>query len=283
MGRIDNFKGTSRQYTTYLEKTIQDLQHKNTLLCRHCEELRSHHHQCRWNRTEQNAPTTITSPQTRTPPPEIDFAPQPEEASSFIFWDPAASYRSKEQSEDPRWKQEATQLISMTPTGDNWWQNLSEMGVTTKEEWFQGLEFLLNTNMTVPVAANYPMVPVVECGIADCSCRSNEYQVPIQHTQAYARAYQARNQVASFALAMVNYQQFILIAICIVLRHQGVCGTTVDHLMRIAIADTTSRYINRLERAVRWVISLANELKKDWGYRATGLPVICGSSVSQSH
>jgi len=192
-----------------------------------------------------------------------------------MIWDPATSYRSKEQSEDSRWKQEANQLISMTPSGSKWWQNLGEIGVATEEGWSQGLAFLLNTNMAVPIAANPPIVPVVECRITDCSCRSNEkHQIPIQHTQAYAHSYQVRNQVASFASTMVNYQQFILISICIVLRHQGVCNNTVDNLMRIAIADTTSRYINRLEKAVKWVISLANDLKTDWGYRATGLPVI---------
>ena len=275
MGRVDNFTGTSRQYTSYLEKRIKNLQHQNALLRCHCEQLRFHHDQCQRNRTAQDAPTTTTSPcesitrpwnnsqslpQTRTPPPEINNASPLDKTSPFIIWDAACSLRSKQQSEYSRWKQEATQLIDMTPSGAEWWQNLSEMGFNTAEEWYLGFEFLLDTNMTVPTPANRPLVPVPECGVTNCNCRSNEkYQVSIQRTRAYAHSYQARDQVASFTSAMVNYQQFILVAICIVLRHQGICSTTVDHLMRVAIADTSSRYINRLEKAAKWVISLANE------------------------
>ena len=115
----------------------------------------------------------------------------------------------------------------MTPSGAEWWQNLSEMGFNTAEEWYLGLEFLLDTNMTVPTPANRPLVPVPECGVTNCNCRSNEkYQVSIQRTRAYAHSYQARDQVASFTSAMVNYQQFILVAICIVLRHQGIWHVT---------------------------------------------------------
>lgn len=78
------------------------------------------------------------------------------------------------------------------------------------------------------------------------------------------------------SVGRVNFENFILVCLCVVLLSQGVSKDILVKTLQICISDTSRQNMNQYFRGATFVNKLMNELfLTDWGYRAVDLIAIC--------
>lgn len=278
-GRLDNFDGSPDDYVTYLEETI--------IL------LRQHHSSCSFAAKSgpvQSSTPVATEATTRAPVSVDQTVPEPSPAPrlpcnnrpainslpqkrfrglEFVAFDPTSvgeqSNVVRQKKNDLRWKDNALALIRDTPQAENWHQALKDKGLYDILCSGSIVVHLLDTKHSF-----YPLQTLEAVDATSCSGR-------LDQIKRYATATMQKQMSAGVALALADFQMFLVLSSCAVLLEAGDAPADIFEIVRICIGrDTSERRCKNILKACRYLNRLADSLyMRGWGLRAGEAILLC--------
>lgn len=98
----------------------------------------------------------------------------------------------------------------------------------------------------------------------------------------YATATMKRETTASLALILVNFQKFLVLSTCEVLRATGAPREHIFRIVKICVGDVSDEYCGRILRTAVYLNELIDVLNTNgWGDHAGELLLICKSLIVQ--
>lgn len=250
----DSFPGTQEQYIEFLENEISI--------------LRRHHETCAAS-SHQSFASAARSPQS----PRLHLPKHNDGtgngACNIILWEPDTVNASAGQRE-PEWKSHARKLLNATPKGESWWQAIEKAGLYETMSEGKAATFLLDQDCSSAILAK----------ASDSSHQGQPHCRISSRLRSYALSSMHRNASATMALKLINFQQFLLLSACAVLRTtRQVCMESLVDIVKICIGCKSERYSMRILDTVMWMNKLVDALNvKGWNNRAPELLLLCQSS-----
>lgn len=242
---VDDFSGSKDAYISFLEDIVTS--------------LRQHHSNCEISSATSSTPATDV----RNREPEISSRKRPRESqfiqfdSSQIPQDPNAARPAKRAQ---RWQVAAKKLVENTPKAKDWHDALKQKGIYDIMDSGGVVKFLLDTSYEPP-AATRPTVTETS---------------PLLRIREYAMATAQRASIASRALVLANFQKFLILCACAVLKETGLLETDVLDIIRLCIGHATENHCWRMLGVVVYLNQLIEKLSQNgWGYRASELLLLC--------
>ena len=246
--RIGAFAGSQDEYVAYLETLVR------TKHCGGCSQLAA-----------TAAHADHGSPVTSHP-----NAQQGEHGLQVIQWRPDLPSAKRVSTEPPAWRDNAKELVNLTPTAEDWPQKMFNLGFRSAMIDGTAATFLLDPNRTPSLPTNAAMVPTP---------RANDRNAAIlAGLTAHAHAVVQRSVCAKVALALVNFHNFLVLSACVVLSQEGIPERDVLEIVRICHGrDTISdKYCKQNLRIARFLNELTRILSdRGWNGRATELLLQC--------
>lgn len=169
---------------------------------------------------------------------------------------------------DPYWKTCAKRLVEITPMSQSWTSSLRESGIHEILESGEAVKCLLDSKLESQLSAR-----TIEAGnVGDTD------DLPLATLRTYARTTAMRSSLASAALALANFQKFLVISACAVLAEGDAPTAKVYDIVRICVGTkSTDGYCKRTMASAKFLNKLIDTLDMhDWGQRAAELPLLCG-------
>lgn len=242
---IDDFSGTKDEYILFLEGIVNS--------------FRQHHSRCELSGTTDFTPTTDVGHREG----EVWPCKRPRELEFIHFSDTRIARNSnaaRPVKRMQRWKAAAKKLVDNTPKAENWHDALKQKGIYDIMDSGGVVKFLLDTSYEVP-ATSRPTVTDTD---------------PLLRIREYAMATAQRVSVASRALVLANFQKFLVLCACTVLKETGLPATDVLDIIRLCIGQATDNHCWRMLGVVVYLNQLIEKLSQNgWGYRASELLLLC--------
>lgn len=252
--RLDEFNGSDLEYVAYLEQTIiqlrQQIQVHSFFAGKNIVSLPS------------SPPASETSESGHQAPANSSDSHSP---LQIIHFEPKSHQAKRRRCEAPSWMRCAKALIEETPKAQHWDDALMQNGIFDIMTTNGAVTHLLDTSFE-PNSSALTTVPV---GI--------ENETVLDYVKAYARATATRARRASVALALANFQKFLVLSSCAVLLDSGVSIAGVFDAVRICTGtDATDNYCKRTLQTAKYLNSLIDTLDMNgWGHRASELLLVC--------
>lgn len=277
--RLDHFLGSSHDYVKYLERNLIA--------------LRQHHSQCSFAQrsvtaqslagTSAEATTEVSIPSEvhASDRPQIQTIPSIASAENeslhrkrsrdieFVAYDPRSIGRQfkavKQDKRHLRWMTNALALLRDTPHAADWHLTLKEKGLYDILCSGNAVLHLLDTEHELVE----PQGPKVPDGIS-VTGRLNQIRF-------YAQATAQKHLRAGVALALANFQMFLVISSCAVLLEIGDPSADIFEIVRICIGrDASIQRCRDIMKASTFLNRLADTLyMKGWGLRAVEAILLC--------
>lgn len=281
--RVDEFTGTAGEYIKYLEGTVSSLRQRSCT----CH--------TRVSQTPNNE--TVAAPPQQPPTRSVDSTPRSDHGSMSVEhgrkeaqlltppgkrtfeiyqWHPEHAPEPKTkhghvENGQPFWKRTAQTLVDTTPDAQNWWQIVEDLGVYSAMRHGCVADFLLDINQQTP-SVDYAGNAILPGLIDD---RNSQL---LSQVMAYASAARARDQTASFALMLVNFQKFLLLSTCAVLHDLGVVKEAIIDVVKVGFGNSTDNHSWRLVQTAVFLNKRVQTLNSNgWRDRASELLLICKS------
>lgn len=173
---------------------------------------------------------------------------------------------------DPYWMTCAKQLVRQTPMSQGWTSSLEEHGIDKLLKSGDVITCLLDTTFESRLSAR---ISTAEVDVIDET--DDETTASLR---MYARTTSMRLSSASTALALANFQKFLVISACAVLMEGDTPAAKVYEIVRICVGNkSTDQYCKRTLASAKCLNQLIDFLDiHDWGQRAAELLLLCGSS-----
>lgn len=247
---VDDFSGSRDEYIKFLEGIVKS--------------LRRHHQHCELLSAEQSTPTI-------EPSLEIGGASTRKRHREFeviqfdSYQGPHNFHLARPTKRLQRWQAAAKVLIENTPKAKDWYQALKEKGIYDIMNSGGVVKFLLDTSYD-PSAVTRPTVTETN---------------PLIRIREYAMATAQRMSAASRALVLANFQKFLVLCACTVLKETGVPEQDVLDIIRLCIGQTTTTHCWRMLKVVVYLNQLIEKLSQNgWGHRAGELLLLCQYQLS---
>lgn len=258
--RIDRFQGSQDAYIKYLERNIKSLREHHldcqiAISSRACEDTAASVVRTIDASPRDNAPPRSSVPRKR--PRDFEFV----EYSHHSALKPCTARRQK----CKRWEKVATTLIAETPRACDWKQVLKKKGIYDIMNSGNAIAFLLDTaSLNTPDSSTGPI---------------NERPVEtsaLGRIQQYALAAVRRESSASVTLALANFQKFLALSACVVLKATGTSESAVVDVVKVCVGNASTDYCSRMLRVVVYMNELLDTLyMHGWGFRACELLLLC--------
>jgi hypothetical protein len=172
--------------------------------------------------------------------------------------------------DSPYWMTCAKQLVKQTPMAQSWTSSLKDSGIHEIMKSGDAVTCLLDSKLESQLSAQ---VFTAEAGKVD---ETDDYTTAYLRT--YARTTSMRSTLASTALALANFQKFLVISACAVLAEGNTPIAKVYEIVRICVGNkSTDEYCKRTMTAAKYLNELIDTLDiHDWGQRAAELLLLCG-------
>jgi hypothetical protein len=172
------------------------------------------------------------------------------------------------------WKTCANRLIAETPKAQTWTSSLKEHGIHDIMKNNDAIKCLLDSKFEPCYSAR-----IAASGADDI--HENDDHI-IDSLETYARTTAIRWRLALTALALANFQKFLVISACAVLMEGTTPITKVYDIVRICIGkDSSDGHCKRTITTARYLNVLIDTLNiHQWGHRAGELLLICKQSNS---
>lgn len=244
---VDDFKGSKDAYVFFLEGIVRT--------------LRQHHASCEVSGATEPIPATdVRSDRTehgtssRKRPREYEFV---QFDRPRIRLNPNVARPAKR---TQRWQSAARKLVESTPKAEDWHDALKKKGIYNIMDSGGVVKFLLDTSYEPP-AVTRPIVTETN---------------PLLRIREYAMATAQRVSVASRALVLANFQKFLVLCACAVLKETGLPAKDVLDIIRLCIGHATEDHCWRMLGVVVYLNRLIEKLSQNgWGYRAGELLLLC--------
>ena len=242
---VDDFSGSKDDYIKFLEEIVKS--------------LRRHHQHCELSSAERSTPTINSSL-------EISGAGTRKRHRDFevIQFDgyhgTHGNHLAPPAKRLKRWQAAAKVLIENTPKAKDWYKVLKEKGIYDIMNSGGVVKFLLDTSYDPSTMAR-PTVTETN---------------PLLRIREYARATAQRMSAASRALVLANFQKFLVLCACAVLKETGVHEQDVLDIIRLCNGQTTAAHCWRMLGVVVYLNKLIEKLSQNgWGHRAGELLLLC--------
>ena len=276
--RIDDFEGSDQQYIFFLETQVialrerqpspskdanaQDI-HSNELTSRGCPVVEEQ------PLTGNRQPTPPASPILALQHCQASNITDGEQSFCIVPWVPNQIHHPRKRrkvSKPPTWREKVDALTLATPTAKNWDEAIEKAGISEVMNRGNAAEFLLDEGYCVPLLQ-----------IPDNENVANETLT--EHLCLYAKSARSRATTASVILRLANFQQFLLLSSCAVLRDlKSMEAETLHEIIRIIIGDRSERYCERMMDTAVYMNRLLDTLSAhEWGHRAAVLILLCKS------
>lgn len=132
------------------------------------------------------------------------------------------------------WKNQAESLVLKTPKAIEWNRKIKEANIYTIMVDDNAAAFLLDENRPVSTLCVQQDITQQMQGVAG-------------RVQQYARSATTRDLNAQIASKVANFQKFLLLSACAVLREeQEIPQNTINDILRISLDDVKNRYCMRM-------------------------------------
>ena len=256
--RVDTFRGTNREYISYLEEQVLTLRQR--LKVSPCPDATT--------RSTDNAVWAAeeTGPVQRQQQPYSDAF-----AEAMDIPDERAAKRTRKH--EPRWMQNAKALIAQTPTAVSWSESLRTQGIHDIMTSGDAVICLLDSKLELrlPAKLTVPEGTQVEADSSDT----------LTYLRDYAQTTAMRGTLASTALALANFQKFLVLSACGVLMEGETPIASVLDIVRICVGENSSdEHCRRTVTAAKYLNVLVDRLNiHGWGSRASELLLLCTFTV----
>lgn len=171
--------------------------------------------------------------------------------------------------DNPYWMTCAKRLVKQTPMAQNWTSSLKERGIHDIMKSGDAVTCLLDNKLESQLSAQVSTAETVNANETD------DYTTACLRT--YARTTSMRSSLASTALALANFQKFLVISACAVLAEGDTPIAKLYEIVRICVGNTsTDEYCKRTMASAKYLNELIDTLSiHDWGQRAAELLLIC--------
>lgn len=249
--RLDGFRGDDAQYIAYLEQLI-----------------------LRYRETDQR-PSRISERGTSLVPFTFPTASINglDEIDPHIAANDHALVPQRRIPEKPQevWEKKANQLVRLVPRAADWSPHLRSTGIHDAMRSGNAAIFMLeldNQDMIQPRSMNSGVDLTVE--------RPRQEPDLINDLETYARTALRREGTAYLALALANFQKFLLLSACAVLYDCSFNKERILDVVGICLGKTTHKYCVRGLRAVKYMNQVAYTMDGH-GYknRTSELFLIC--------
>ncbi|KAM0703896.1 hypothetical protein Q7P35_008902 [Cladosporium inversicolor] len=241
---VDDFSGSRDEYIQFLEGIAKS--------------LRRHHQHCELSSAERSTPTIESSLETggaSTRKRHREF----EVIQSHGYQIPHNFHLARPTKRLRRWQAAAKVLIENTPKAKDWYQALKEKGIYDIMNSGGVVKFLLDTSYD-PSAVTRPTVTETNSLI---------------RIREYAMATAQRMSAAFRALVLANFQKFLVLCACTVLKETGVPEQDVLDIVRLCIGQTTATHCWRMLGVVVYLNKLIEKLSQNgWGHRAGAIGLV---------
>ena len=269
--KIDGFDGSASDYIRYLENIVRSFRepHPSCPIC--APHRRTHHEPYQNTPSEPRREATPEQPKEyspslkRSPSIEIiEFDPKQE-----LNEQPARSNKDRRISV-PSWKERALLLIEETPAASAWTKKLKEIGIYDAMCSGKAVSSLLNWEFDSRPSTGTPVDPPTT---------QSQDSSPLVFAERYARISMQNEVAASVAMALANYQKFLVLSSCAVLVGTNTPAEDVYRIVRICMGnDASDKHCQRILRGCKFVNALLDRLYMGgWGLRAYELLLICKS------
>lgn len=254
--RVDGFVGTETEYTSYLERELLAIRQR----------LRLHY--------DSTCPAQVSAPPRepsltrllqwerqalRDTPIEIPGAP--------VVNDERVLKRKR--TSEPYWMRCANSLIAQTPKAKSWSNALREQGIHGIMTSGNAVACLLDSKFEPHLSVRGLMQEDGE--------RASEGDCTLDYLKIYAETTAMRWTLASTALALANFQKFLVLSACAVLMEGETSIARILDIVRICIGEnSTDTHCKRTVTAAKYLNVLMDTLNiHKWGHRASELPLLC--------
>lgn len=244
---VDDFDGSKDAYISFLEGIVHT--------------LRQHHSSCEVSGATESIPATDV--RCDHPERETSSRKRPHEFEFVQFDIPQIRPNpnvARPAKRTQRWQAVARKLIENTPKAEDWHDALKKKGIYDIMDSGGVVKFLLDTSYEPP-AVTRPTVTETN---------------PLLRIREYAMATAQRASVASRALVLANFQKFLVLCACAVLKETGLPAKDVLDIIRLCIGHAKEDHCWRMLGVVVYLNQLIEKLSQNgWGYRASELLLLC--------
>lgn len=251
--------GTKDEYITFLEQTVETFE--QCCSCGTAARLRRDNTSYSENaRGTEGSPTSVATMRQPTERSEL----------SIEVWSPSQSLVRKQRKNHPTWRKHADELLKITPAGDAWREAMCAKNIYGAMETGAAVAHLLQPETVVPMASGDKAPQTME----HVSGRSGRL---IERITRYASLAAQRQQTASLALLLANFQVFVVLSACVVLHAKRVLSK--DHvfcIVRTCLGDVTDDYCTRMLLTAKYMNTMIDTLAAhEWDGRAAELILFC--------
>ncbi|WPA97808.1 uncharacterized protein RHO25_002419 [Cercospora beticola] len=249
IARIDNFRGSSEDYVSYLEGLVLSYRSNSAFKANGESVARERTRR----RTSDGGGPSTSNHGTRS---------KHYGTLEFVALDPQSRKLNpvRRKSAISRWKKNAIALVEETPEAKVWYKVLKEEGIYDAMCNGEAAAYLMATDERLPAVPNHEPAPRSVPSLA------------YDRLKMYALAAVRRGTTASIALKLANFQKFLVLSACYVLHQSGVEWPVLD-VVRICVgSDTSQRRAEDILKCARYANELLDALYLEgWGLRACEL------------
>lgn len=246
--RLDDFAGTEESYISYLEQTVALLR----------AQLNSPHGRASTSTDQHDAPEDVplATPLLRS---------CREHRTAPVTATTAEGRSPKRRKTRPHWKTVAETLVQCTPQPAKWMDTMSNKGIFDLLEDDKAAKYLLGIDDTPNLH------------VAKRTSVAHEAGNVLEGLTRFAHDSADRESKAIVALALANFQKFLVLSACAVLLEGDHSPSEVFNVVRICVGSGVSEdYCKRSVKASKYINQLVDTLQfNGWGDRASELLLLC--------
>jgi len=247
--RIYNFHGSQDEYIAFLEAEV----------------LRLRQWHCRCGRSIQETSSELprqTLSQDSNPPLK-------DSGLRIEQWKPRLTSSKRPRSDNPPWKRHAAQLVEMIPTAREWRQIMEEKGLYQAMRTGAAVAYLLGNEHNVPI--------VPKMTESSDTAGLNGDAVILGRITTYAQIAARRQENASLALMLANFQKFVVLSACVVVTAtRKIPPKNIFDIVRTCLGSASDDYCRRMLHTAKYINTLIDTLAiHGWDGRAAELFLLC--------
>ncbi len=267
--RLDDFIGTDTAYIDYLESQVIECRRQHRVSSTAIQSgLASGTVPARTREVNCEPSSRILRSQTFRsgaggPPSQIQG--KISKQLDFVCWKPTAEQASK-----PEWQSFADKLINECPKAGNWYKATEDLGLSHED----AVDFLISDASKKHFDASDS--PHLSIHLENLS--------PIGRLKAYTASVNLRSTEARLTLIFCNFQRFLVLSACAVLKAEGIPRDEIHEVVRICVGKNVSAdYCERLLNLSVFLNEMIDTLNMyGWEDRASELFLICKSTTLPS-
>lgn len=260
--RVDDFTGSDEQYISYLEREVLALRGRKAASNSTSSSCEPHLDVAEDSACDlSNAASTQHNGKRLKRHRELEF----------IMLDPGSLSHNpvKQYIPNPRWRDNANTLIAETPKAVDWYSSLKQQGIYDILSNGQAVAYLMAVDDRSPVLPSEPAS--LGFSISD-------------RLKGYALAATHRGSAASIALKLANFQKFLVLSACCVLRQSSEQDCILEVISLCVGRSVTPRRGEDLLNTCRFVNRLMDALYvHGWGLRGCELFLLCESNIARNN